>query len=127
MGRVKNFLLIACGWMSLALAVVGIFLPLLPTTPLVILAGYCFSKGSDRLHQWLLRRKTFGPMLLQWEQYGVISKKAKILSVGMIVPLFTYTMIFVPIAWWIKLIVLAVGVWVVWFILSRPSEPKTLT
>ena len=70
----------AAGWLSLGLAVVGIVLPLLPTTPLVILAAFCFSKGSPRLRRWLIGHKTFGPIIRDWEARGAIARPIKALA-----------------------------------------------
>jgi uncharacterized membrane protein YbaN (DUF454 family) len=73
------------GWLSLALGTIGIVLPLLPTTPFVLLSAYCFSKSSVRFHRWLLTHKVFGPLVRDWEQGGVIRIKAKILATVSIV------------------------------------------
>lgn len=59
---VKYFLIII-GWLSIILGVIGIILPLLPTTPFILLAATCFAKSSPRFHQWLNRHKYFGPII----------------------------------------------------------------
>ena len=66
------------GGVSLALGGIGIFLPLLPTTPFLLLAAYCFQKSSPRLHNWLVGHPTFGPAIKDWQQHGAISRTAKI-------------------------------------------------
>ena len=71
-----RFVLIAAGWISLALGLIGILLPVLPTTPFVILAAFLFSKGSPRLHGWLVSRPYLGRLVLDWERHGVIRKPA---------------------------------------------------
>lgn len=114
---------IALGIICLLLGFIGIFLPLLPTTPFALLAAFCFSKGSDELHQWLLDTKMFGPLIKDWEDYGVISLKIKRISSLMISLLFGYTLIFVKVILWIKLVVTISGLLVLWFIWSRPSKP----
>ena len=65
------------GFVSLGLGMLGIFLPVLPTTPLVLLAAFCFSKGSPRLHDWLLAHPRFGPMIMDWQDRGAIHPRAK--------------------------------------------------
>ena len=65
------------GLTSLVVGVIGIFLPLLPTTPLVLLSAFCFGKGSPRLQAWLLGHPRFGPMIEDWNSHGAISPKAK--------------------------------------------------
>lgn len=63
----KKLLLCGLGCCALALGIAGIFLPLLPTTPLVLLASWCFARSSRRFHQWLLRHRTLGPIIQRWE------------------------------------------------------------
>lgn len=78
---VKRFVLIAIGIFALALAAVGVLLPLVPTTPFVLVAAIAFAKSSERLHQWLLGHNIFGPLIVNWHRYGAISRTAKITSV----------------------------------------------
>ena len=59
----KNFLLITIGWISVGLGVVGVVLPLLPTTPFILLAASCFAKSSPRFHFWLINHTFFGPIV----------------------------------------------------------------
>jgi uncharacterized protein len=77
---------LAVGWLSLGLGVAGIFLPLLPTTPFLILTAYCFSKGSPRLHRWLLSQPQIGPIIIDWQERKVIRLRAKILATCLLVP-----------------------------------------
>lgn len=120
----KKTLFFILGWISISLGVLGVFLPILPTTPFAILAAYLFSKSSEKYHQWLLNQKIFGPMIKQWEEHGVISLRAKILATVMMTLLFGYTLIFVPVNIIIKCIVTAIGLAVMWFIWSRPGEAR---
>ena len=122
-GTGKTILVIA-GWIALILGIIGAFLPILPTTPFVILAAFFFSKGSTRLHRWLVSARYLGPMIVDWEAHGVIRLRAKLWATAAIVALFSYTLIFVPVALWIKGIVAAIGVSVLLFIWSRSSAPR---
>lgn len=114
-------ILVVLGWLSLAIGIVGIFLPILPTTPFVILAAFLFSKGSIRLHRWLVTRPYIGPAVVEWEREGVIRTRAKLWATAAIAVLFLNTLIFVPVAPWIKAVVTATGAAVLAFIWSRPS------
>ncbi len=117
----RNILFLILGWICIILAVIGIFLPLLPTTPFLILAAFLFSKGSERLHSWLLNQKSFGPIIKNWEQNGAIAPRAKIISTIMIMAFFSYTLAFVDVLFWIKVLVFLTGVCVLTFILTRPN------
>ena len=66
-----------CGLTTLGLAVIGVVLPLLPTVPFLLLSAFCFARSSERLHQWLLNHKTFGPMIQDWQSSGSIHPRAK--------------------------------------------------
>lgn len=68
----------ALGLLSLGLGAVGIFLPLLPTVPFLLLAAFFFARSSERLHNWLLSHRTFGPPIENWRRSGAISRRAKI-------------------------------------------------
>ncbi len=68
------------GLISLALGVVGLFLPLLPTVPFLLLAAFLFARSSERLHGWLLAHPWFGPQISDWNQRGAIGRRAKWLA-----------------------------------------------
>jgi uncharacterized membrane protein YbaN (DUF454 family) len=68
------------GLASLALGVLGIALPVLPTVPFLILAAFCFARGSDRLHDWLVQHPRLGPPIRDWQEKRAISRKAKWLA-----------------------------------------------
>lgn len=68
---------IALGLSALVLGIIGVLLPVLPTTPFVILAAFAFGKGSDRLRGWLVNNAIFGPMIREWEAHGAIAPRYK--------------------------------------------------
>lgn len=72
----RVFYLIA-GFASLAAGGIGIFLPLLPTVPFVILAAFCFARSNADLEHWLLNHQNFGPHIRHWRERGAISRKGK--------------------------------------------------
>jgi uncharacterized membrane protein YbaN (DUF454 family) len=69
------------GLVALALGAIGIALPLLPTTPFILVAAFAFAQSSEKLHQWLLDHNVFGPLIDNWQQHGAISRRTKVVSV----------------------------------------------
>ncbi|MBB1487898.1 YbaN family protein [Oceanospirillum sediminis] len=121
----KRPLYLLAGYLALVVGAIGVVLPLLPTTPFIILAAFFFSRGSERMHQWLLRQKSFGPMIRGWEKYKVIPLKVKIFSTLMMLTMVSYPLLFRPFALWLKVIVVFVifyGMWFVWRYRSEPLE-----
>lgn len=82
-GRLPRVLWLLAGATSLALGIVGIVVPLLPTTPFVLLAAACFSRGSVRCERWLLSHRTFGPMVRDWRAHRAIPRRARQLAFAM--------------------------------------------
>lgn len=82
--RLKRYFFIVIGLFFLLLGVIGIFLPLLPTTPFLILTAICFNKGSDKFHFWLLNHRIFGPPIIDWQKNHVINRKYKFFATGML-------------------------------------------
>lgn len=81
---IKRILLIIAGILSLVLGVIGAFVPLLPTVPLVLLAAYCFGRSSERLHQWLLQHRYFGPIIDNFQAGKGIPKRVKYRTIAII-------------------------------------------
>ena len=73
------------GFVLLALASIGVVLPLLPTTPFVLLAAACFAKSSPKLHQKLLNHRIFGPIIQKWELERCVSRKTKCIAISSMV------------------------------------------
>lgn len=114
---------ILLGCTSLALGIAGVVLPLLPTTPFVLLAAWAFANGSPRLHAWLLANRTFGPMIANWQQHGAIAPRAKLIAVLSMAAVFGLS--FVLGAPERVIIIQAVILpATALFILTRPSGPK---
>ena len=75
--KIKHILLIILGWFFIVLGIIGAVLPLLPTTPFLILALACFAESSPRFHQMLLNNKWFGAPLAQWDKTKTIRHEIK--------------------------------------------------
>jgi uncharacterized membrane protein YbaN (DUF454 family) len=84
--RVVRWLLWLAGSVSLALGLIGVVLPGLPTTPFILLAAACYAKASPRLHGWLLNHRLLGPMVRDWETHRNLTRRSKtVAQVSMVV------------------------------------------
>lgn len=77
---IKNILLIIAGSLSLALAMIGLILPVLPTTPFLILTAFCFLRSSKQMHNWLINHKVFGSYIHNYVTYRAVEKKTKVIA-----------------------------------------------
>ncbi|MEM7749383.1 MAG: YbaN family protein [Pseudomonadota bacterium] len=121
-GRLTRYLWQCAGGLSLALGVLGIFLPLLPTTPFLLLAAYCFQRSSPRLHRWLMEHPTFGPMIKDWQEHGAISRSAKLQAMLALAAVLGLSIV-LGVDRIILLVQVVVLTCVAIFILSRPGRP----
>lgn len=122
LARSARLLWCLAGLVSLVLGIIGIFLPLLPTTPFVLLSALCFSRSSQKLHDWLLTHPRLGPPILEWQDHGAISKKAKWLAA--VAMLLAFVIAWLGGAPTTALIVqVAVLLCVAVFIFTRPNPP----
>lgn len=118
--RVKSKLYLTAGFVSVALGIAGIPLPLLPTTPFLLLAAFCFARGSDRWHQWLLTHPKLSPYILAFREKRGLTRAQKWRIAGLLTITLLVTGAFSPF-WLGKL--LALVFWLGWmiFLFTRPS------
>ena len=121
--RAKRIALIIVGISALALGGLGVVLPLLPTTPFILVAAFAFAKSSDRLHRWLLDHDVFGPLITNWRQYGAISRNTKIASILSMIAIVVISFLLAVPAHAIVIQILVLGAAAA-FILSRPLPPQ---
>ena len=120
---IKRYILISLGVFFVALGIVGIVLPILPTTPLLILALVLFSKSSPRFHQMLLNNRWVGPGLRQWEESRAMTRKDKRRATIAIV--ITFTVSIAILRGRIELQLMLVGIAIVLlFFMWRIKEPQ---
>jgi len=93
---IKRIALIFVGWTCVVLGLIGIVLPVLPTTPFLLLAATCFAKSSKRFHYWLLNSPLFGPIIRDWQEKRYIKKKVKVWALFVIVVTFSISIYVVP-------------------------------
>ncbi len=124
MSPIYRPIFVVAGFMSLALGVVGIFLPLLPTTPFLLLSAFCFSKGSPRWHAWLLSQPHLGPAIADWNRHGVVRPRAKVVCLSLMAVTLVYTVGFATFPIYGRGLVLLICSWVAVFVGTRPSHPR---
>jgi hypothetical protein len=83
--KAKVLMFKTIGIVFVGLAILGVILPILPTTPFLLVAAACFAKSSPKMQRWLLTNKIFGPMINDWQQHRSIPKKAKYIALSSIV------------------------------------------
>ncbi|WP_374078727.1 YbaN family protein [Bdellovibrio bacteriovorus] len=110
------------GWVFLLLGVIGVFLPLLPTTPFLLLTAFCFSRSSERWHKWLINQPHLGPFILDWQRHGVIRTRAKVLATVLMVPLVSISLASGKVPLYAKVLAGVVCLGVLIFIWTRPSK-----
>ena len=121
---VVRLLYLAAGTVCVVLGFVGIFVPLLPTTPLILLAAFFFSKGSERMHRWLTHHPRFGHIIQDWEQHRVIRPRAKRLASIMIVAGIGLSLVLTNFSMVVRVLLAATGLGVILLIRSYPSQPS---
>lgn len=84
-GRVPRWVYAALAYLFVALALVGVLLPGLPTIPFLLLAAWAAARGSRRLHHWLYRHPRFGSALIEWEEQGAVSGRSKRIAILLLV------------------------------------------
>ena len=105
----SRILLIVAGSLSVILAVVGMFFPVLPTTPFLLLAAFCFVRSSPRFYLWLIRNRWFGSYIRNYRQGLGLPLKQKVFTIALLWLSIGYTAGFVVPAWWGKLILVGIA------------------
>lgn len=112
----------ALGWIAVALAAAGAVLPLLPTTPFLLVAVWAFGKSSERWRRWVYAQPHFGPLIVAWERHGAIPRWAKVLAISMMAASFLGLTLSDRLPWWglglVGVTLACVGI----FIVTRPSR-----
>ena len=110
--------MITTGTFFVGLGIIGIFLPLLPTTPVLLLAAACYARSSKRFYNWLLNNKWFGNYIKNYRKRKGIPLKTKILSISFLWIAIGYSVIFVVHIFFGKIIIILIAVGVTLHILS---------
>ncbi|EOC0265430.1 DUF454 family protein [Cronobacter dublinensis] len=103
----QRTILLILGWLAVVLATLGVVLPLLPTTPFLLLVAWCFARSSPRFHHWLLYRSWFGGYLRHWQQYRAMPPGAKPRAILVILATFAISLWMVKI-FWVRVLLLVI-------------------
>lgn len=112
------------GFLCLALIPLS-YLPGIPTFDLVLLAAFFFSMSSDRMHQWMLNHRYFGKIIKGYREYGLTVRMKWIAMLAIVLSL-SISGVFLTDNAVIRLVLLAVGIYAVWFVYSRPTRPADI-
>ncbi|MCE0811133.1 DUF454 family protein [Buttiauxella sp. A2-C1_F] len=115
----KRIILIIIGWLAVVLATLGVVLPLLPTTPFLLLAAWCFAHSSPRFHHWLLYRSWFGSYIRHWQDHRALPPGAKPRALIFIVLTFAVSLYLVNILW-VRLLLLMMMCALLFFMWRMP-------
>ena len=113
-----KYLFAFLGTLSLVLGIMGIFLPVLPTTPFLLLSAAMYMRSSQRLYDWLMSHKHLGAYIKNFREYKALPLRVKIVSVTMVWLTLLYCAIFVAKEWWMSTMFIAIAIGVTIHILS---------
>ncbi len=111
-----------CGTVSLLLGIIGVFLPLLPTTPFLLLTAYCWARGSPGLYRWLLQNRWFGAYIRDWREGRGVSLGSKALAIALIALSVGYSALLLQPPLTLKLLHGSLAFLASLYILTRPTR-----
>ncbi|MEW6195181.1 MAG: YbaN family protein [Bacteroidota bacterium] len=124
---IVNYLLIALGWICVVMGIIGIFVPVWPTTVFFLIAAWSFAKSSERFYSWLINHQKFGRFIRDYREHRGMQLKSKIIAVTMITFVIGSSAIFFTGELWLRIILVVIAAGVIWYILSLNTINKTVT
>jgi uncharacterized membrane protein YbaN (DUF454 family) len=122
--RIKKGILIFLGFLFVGIGILGIFLPLLPTTVFFLLSAYCFSKSSDKFYHWLLHNRWFGSYIKNYREKKGISIRVKIVSISVLWLTILYSAFFFVSNIYVRILLLLIAVGVTIHLVSIKTYKK---
>jgi hypothetical protein len=124
LSSLKKVMFIAAGTISLGFGAVGVFLPILPTTPFLLLSAACYYKGSERMHRWLLSNKLFGSYIRNYKEGKGISLTAKILTLFLLWITIFFSAFYMIRNFPIQIVLFAIAIAVTIHVITLPTFRK---
>ncbi len=125
---IRRKLYLAAGLLFLALGALGVFIPVLPTTPFLLLAAAMFMRSSGRLYLWLTTHRVFGPFIRNYRLYRAVPLRSKVVALTFLYLTIGYSVIYVTENWWLRSLLLSIAAGVSWHILKlKTLTPKMLS
>ena len=121
---VVRALFFVAGVTALGFGIAGIFLPVLPTTPLVLLAAACFARSYRPVHEWLLAHRQFGPMIHEWQAHGSIPYRTKITAIVLMSLTLATSIVFFVKPVWLKAVLAVTGAGLAIWLYRVPSRDR---
>ncbi|MCC6227414.1 MAG: YbaN family protein [Microthrixaceae bacterium] len=115
-------LFLILGFLFLGLGMLGIFLPILPTTPFLLLTAACFARGSNRFYNWLLNNRVLGSLIRDWREHRSLTRRTKTVMLTLLWGVFALTLLFVIEVGWQRAAILIVPVGITAFLLRIPTR-----
>lgn len=121
---VVRYLLLVFAVVCLAIGVIALFIPGLPTTVFILIAGWAAARSSPRFHDWLVNHRHFGPMLRDWRAHGAVSRRAKIMATVMMSGSAVIFFMVSPRRWVAELLIAVMALVLMWLWLRPEPPPK---
>jgi uncharacterized membrane protein YbaN (DUF454 family) len=120
--RILRGVLISIGTLCVALGLIGIFIPLLPTTPFLLLAAWCYARSSKRYYNWLISNKRFGKYIKDYREGRGIPLKAKVTAITLLWITILLSIVFIVSILLVRIIMIIIAVGVTIYIISIKSK-----
>ena len=124
--RFFRYLLIIAGTIFLGFGIIGIFLPVLPTTPFLLLAAACYARSSKRFYDWLMNNKWFGTYIKNYREGRGVPLKFKIFTISLLWITILVSVFFVINNYWVKIILILIAIGVTIHILTIKTYKKKI-
>lgn len=118
-------MLVLAGSAFVAIGVAGIFLPVLPTTPFLLLAAACYARASRRFYNWLLNNRLFGPTILEWQQHRSIPYRTKLFAIALMAVTLTTSIVFFVHDVRLQVVLALLGMALAVYMYRIPSRERT--